>query len=72
MTLLKVELKTTKDTTDVGTLQKAADFVHAFVLGAVICLQHHEGSKHCLHFDQASEQSILGVGKTPVVCCCRL
>lgn len=29
----KVEIKTTKDTPDVGNLQKAADFVQAFILG---------------------------------------
>ncbi|KAK9831349.1 hypothetical protein WJX81_004469 [Elliptochloris bilobata] len=29
----KVEVKTTKDTPDGGSLQKAADFVHAFILG---------------------------------------
>jgi len=29
----KVELKTRKDTPDVGNLQKCADFVHAFMLG---------------------------------------
>jgi len=29
----KVEIKTTKDTPDVGSLQKAADFVQAFILG---------------------------------------
>jgi len=29
-----VEIKTTKDTADVGHLQKAADFVHAYILGA--------------------------------------
>lgn len=31
--LLQVEIKTTKDTPDVGNLQKAADFVQAFILG---------------------------------------
>ena len=30
----QVEIKTTKDTPDGGSLQKAADFVHAFILGA--------------------------------------
>ena len=30
----QVEIKTTKDTPDAGSLQKAADFVHAFILGA--------------------------------------
>lgn len=29
-----MEIKTTKDTADVGHLQKAADFVHAYILGA--------------------------------------
>merc|ERR1712078_510943 len=29
----RVEVKTTKDTRDAGALQKAADFVHAFLLG---------------------------------------
>jgi len=29
----KVEIKTTEKTTDSGNLQKAADFVHAFILG---------------------------------------
>ena len=29
----KVELKTRKDTPDAGSLQKCADFVHAFMLG---------------------------------------
>ncbi len=29
----KVELKTTKNTPEVAYLQKAADFVHAFLLG---------------------------------------
>lgn len=29
----KVEIKTTKDTPDIGSLQKAADFVQAFLLG---------------------------------------
>lgn len=30
----QVEIKTTQDTPDGGSLQKAADFVHAFILGA--------------------------------------
>lgn len=30
----QVEIKTTKDTPDAGNLQKAADFVQAFILGA--------------------------------------
>jgi RNA-binding protein PNO1 len=30
----KVEIKTTKDTTDNAMLQKAADFVQAYILGA--------------------------------------
>lgn len=29
----KVEIKTTKDTPDIGLLQKAADFIQAFILG---------------------------------------
>ena len=31
---MQVEIKTTKDTPDIGSLQKAADFVQAFLLGA--------------------------------------
>ena len=39
---VQVEIKTTPKTVDVGHLQKAADFVHAFILGkhgnrALIC-----------------------------------
>lgn len=30
---VQVEIKTTTQTTDVGNLQRAADFVHAFILG---------------------------------------
>ena len=43
---LQVELKTTPDTPDAAGLQKAADFVHAFILGELLaawpdaCLQH--------------------------------
>jgi RNA-binding protein PNO1 len=33
----KVELKTTKETEDEGALQKAADFVQAFLLGFEVC-----------------------------------
>jgi rRNA processing protein Krr1/Pno1 len=33
---LQVEVKTTKEQQDTGLLQKAADFVNAFVLGARI------------------------------------
>lgn len=33
MAAVQVELKTTPETPDQGYLQKAADFVHAFVLG---------------------------------------
>ena len=29
----KVEIKTTPQTTDIGSLQRAADFIHAFILG---------------------------------------
>jgi rRNA processing protein Krr1/Pno1 len=29
----QVEIKTTKETPDAGNLQKAADFVQAFILG---------------------------------------
>ena len=32
-TILQVELKTTPDTPDAGYLQKAADFIHAYILG---------------------------------------
>ena len=32
--LAQVEIKTKPDTPDMGNLQKAADFVHAFILGA--------------------------------------
>lgn len=31
--LLQVEIKTTKATTDASSVQRAADFVHAFILG---------------------------------------
>jgi hypothetical protein len=30
---MQVEIKTTKETPDAGNLQKAADFVQAFILG---------------------------------------
>ena len=30
---MQVEIKTTPKTVDIGHLQKAADFVHAFILG---------------------------------------
>ena len=30
---MQVEIKTTPKTADIGHLQKAADFVHAFILG---------------------------------------
>ena len=29
----QVEIKTSKDTPDIGNLQRAADFIHAFLLG---------------------------------------
>ncbi len=32
--LVQVEIKTSKDTPDIGNLQRAADFIHAFLLGA--------------------------------------
>ena len=32
---MQVEIKTTKDTPDIGSLQKAADFVQAFLLGTL-------------------------------------
>ena len=35
---LQVEIKTTPKTVDVGHLQKAADFVHAFILGEAMAL----------------------------------
>jgi hypothetical protein len=31
--MMQVELKTTADTPDAGYLQKAADFIHAYILG---------------------------------------
>ena len=30
---MQVEIKTKPDTPDIGNLQKAADFVHAYILG---------------------------------------
>ena len=30
---LQVEIKSTPDTPDIGSLQKAADFINAFILG---------------------------------------
>jgi len=36
--LLQVELKTNPDTPDSGSVQKAADFVQAFILGACPCI----------------------------------
>jgi RNA-binding protein PNO1 len=34
----RVEVKTTKDTMDHSHLQKAADFIHAFIIGATSCI----------------------------------
>jgi len=36
--VLQVELKTNPDTPDSGSVQKAADFVQAFILGACQCI----------------------------------
>lgn len=41
---MQVEIKTTKDTPDIGSLQKAADFVQAFLLGALRCSQGSRAS----------------------------
>ena len=41
---VQVEIKTKPDTPDIGNLQKAADFVHAYILGAAIPSAMH--SKH--------------------------
>ena len=35
---LQVELKTNPDTPDSGSVQKAADFVQAFILGMSCCI----------------------------------
>ena len=41
--LAQVEIKTSKDTPDIGNLQRAADFIHAFLLGVCGC----QAPLHC-------------------------
>lgn len=38
---LQVEVKTTPETPDAGNLQRAADFVHAFILGFEVQVRSH-------------------------------
>lgn len=38
LVLMQVELKTNPDTPDSGSVQKAADFVQAFILGACLSI----------------------------------
>lgn len=51
---VQVEIKTTSKTVDVGHLQKAADFVHAFILGK------HGNSALICHLLSAALHSLFG------------
>ena len=51
---VQVEIKTTPKTVDVGHLQKAADFVHAFILGK------HGNSALICHLLSADLHSLFG------------
>lgn len=63
---LQVEIKSTKDTPDAGNLQKAADFVQAYILGerqtlAQAC-QNVEAHQHVFMY---VEQPVLAYEDTP-------
>lgn len=69
----QVEIKTTKETPDAGNLQKAADFVQAFILGK---LQQRRSCLDCtpltrLDMFEACRQSI-HTGHPDFMCHCRL
>ncbi len=62
----QVEIKTTADTADVGNLQRAADFVHAFILGVLVSVSHCSFSTHLWSSFPALN------GRSMQVCCGRL
>lgn len=46
---MQVEIKTTKEQRDAGLLQKAADFTHAYILGASLL-----GERHCFQSNETA------------------
>ncbi len=56
---MQVEIKSTPDTPDIGSLQKAADFINAFILGNALLYSSQSQDKPALSWPLVLNQYIL-------------